>query len=114
MSEQQTINQTTSTESSADRFAGLSNEEILVIHTRFKQYMDNLHESFEKGTASKQVDTPLGRATAVVKVSQEQIDKFKATEYYKLCAAVVDKLDPIVQLLQECDEKYKRLADELR
>lgn len=108
------INQTTSKESSAEKFAGLSNEEILVIHTRFKQYLDTLNESFEKGQASKQIDTPLGKATAIVKVDKEQIEKFKATEYYQLCTAVVEKLSPIVELLQECDENYKKLADELR
>jgi hypothetical protein len=56
----------------------------------------------------------MGKGTAIMQVPDEHIQKFKATEYYKLSKAVVAKLGPIVELLQECDDNFKQLADELR
>jgi hypothetical protein len=105
---------TTTMESAAVRFGGLSNEEILIIYFRFKKYVDDLEESFEKKQISKPVDTPFGKGAAIIKVTQEQIDEFRNTDYYKLSVSVVNKLKPIVELLLECDDTFKKLADELR
>lgn len=102
------------TETAVEKYAGLSNEEILLVYFRFKNYLDNLEENFKDRKVSKQIDTPLGKATAIVEVPQSHIDKFRATDYYKHTVAVVNKLQPIAELLMECDDHFKKLADELR
>jgi hypothetical protein len=96
------------------KYGGLSNSELMLVYYRFKNYVDNLEEGLSKNQVSKSVNTPMGRATAIVQVSDEHIAKFKSTEYYKLSKAIVAKLGPIVELLQECDDSFKQLSDELR
>jgi|694.fasta_scaffold50980_5 hypothetical protein len=96
------------------KYGGLSNSEIMIVYYRFKKYMDDLEEGLSKNQISKTVNTPMGKGTAIMQVPDEHIQKFKATEYYKLSKAVVAKLGPIVELLQECDDNFKQLADELR
>ena len=56
----------------------------------------------------------MGKGTAIIEVSDEHIQKFKSSEYYKLSKNVVAKLGPIVELLEECDDNFKQLANELR
>ncbi len=111
MSTEQT---TTTMESAAVRYGGLSNEEILIVFFRFKKYVDDLESSFEKKQISKAIDTPLGKATAIVGVTQEQIDQFRKSDYYRLSVSVMNKLGPVVDLIMECDDTFKKLADELR
>lgn len=96
------------------KYGGLSNSEIMIIYYRFKKYIDDLEEGLSKNQISKVVNTPMGKGTAIMQVSDDHIQKFKSTEYYKLSKAVVAKLGPIVELLQECDDNFKQLADELR
>jgi hypothetical protein len=96
------------------KYGGLSNSEIMAVYYRFKRYVDELEEGLAKNQISKTVMTPMGKGTAIIEVSDENIQKFKSTDYYKLSKAVVAKLGPIVELLQECDDDFKRLADELR
>lgn len=106
----------TKTEETAEsiKYGGLSNSELMLVYYRFKNYVDNLEEGLSKNQVSKSVNTPMGKATAIVQVSDEHIEKFKSTEYYKLSKAIVAKLGPIVELLQECDDSFKQLSDELR
>lgn len=96
------------------KYGGLSNSEIMIVYYRFKKYIDELEEGLSKNQISKSVNTPMGKGTAIIQVSDEHIQKFKSSEYYKLSKNVVAKLGPIVELLEECDDNFKQLANELR
>lgn len=96
------------------KYGGLSNSEIMVVYYRFKKYIDDLEEGLSKNQISKSVNTPMGKGTAIIQVSDEHIQRFKSSEYYKLSKNVIAKLEPIVELIQECDDSFKQLANELR
>lgn len=96
------------------KYGGLSNEELMLVYFRFKKYLDTLEDNLSKNQISKQIDTPMGKATAFMDVSDEHIQKFKATEYYNLTKTLVEKLGPVVELLLECDKNYEKLAEQLR
>lgn len=96
------------------KYGGLSNSEIMIVYYRFKKYIDDLEEGLSKNQISKTVNTPMGKGTAILQVSDENIQKFKSSEYYKLSKNVVAKLGPIVELVEECDDNFKQLANELR
>jgi hypothetical protein len=102
------------TEEAITKYGGLSNGELMLVYFRFKKYLDTLENNLNNNQISKQIDTPLGKATAFINVSDDNIEKFKSSEYYKLTKTLVQKLEPIVELLIECDSTYKKLADELR
>jgi len=93
---------------------GLTNEELLLIFYRFESYLTTLNNNLDNNRTTKVVNTPLGNATAIVNVPQEHVDKFKKTQYYTLVNSVVDKLKPIVELIEECDPSMKELAKEIK
>lgn len=92
----------------------VSNAELLMIYLKFKKYNDNLDKNLSKNLISKEVDTPLGKGIAYIDVPADHVEQFKQTEYYKLSHTIVEKLSPLVELLLDCDESLKKLADELR
>jgi hypothetical protein len=96
------------------KYGGLTNAELLLIYFRFKKYLENLDSNLDQQQISKPIDTPMGKGVAFKKVSSEHVERFKKTEYYKLTRLVVEKLEPIAEIIIECDESLKSLADELR
>lgn len=95
-------------------YGGLSNAELMLVYFRMKKYVDNMEENLKNNKVAKQMHTPLGLATAYMTVPAEHVERFRKTEYYKLANSVVEKLGPLVELIMECDESLKKLADELR
>jgi hypothetical protein len=94
-------------------FAGLSNEEILMIYYRFKSYLERTNQNLKNKKMSKPMDTPLGPAMAFTVVRDSHIQKFVDSEFYHLTNDVVNKLQPIVELLEECDE-YKSIIKQIK
>lgn len=101
-------------EESAVKYGGLSNAEIMMVYFRFKSYLKHTDENLNKRRLSKVIDTPLGKATVLTEIPESHVTKFRDTEFYKLTKNIVEKLDPVVELILECDESYQKLADELR
>lgn len=98
-----------------ERFAGLDNKEILTIYYRFRKYADNLEKQINNKKLVKIVDQPnTGLALATKNLSDEHIKQFKDTEFYKMVYSILDKLAPIVNIIEECDQSVKHLIDEVR
>lgn len=107
-------NTITTEETSAVKYGGLDNKEIMLVYYKLKSQTEKLNKNLDAKRIAKSVDTPFGEGVAFIEVPQKHIDMFKETEYYKLLHSVIEKLEPIVQLLEECDSSLKTLADELR
>lgn len=98
-----------------ERFAGLNNKEILTVYYRFRGYADNLEKQIKNKKLVKIVNEPnSGMALATKNLSDEHIQKFKETEFYQMVYSILDKLAPIVQIIEECDQSVKHLIDEIR
>lgn len=95
-------------------FGGLNNKELQIVFYKMKDVVKNLDDNLDNCKIQKVVDTPMGRGVAYMSISQEKVDKFKSSEYYKLLHDLVNKLQPIVEVIEDCDESCKSFADELR
>jgi len=95
-------------------YSGLSNEEIIMIYYRFDKYLKGLNENLDNNRVTKSIQTPLGSGLQIISVPQEHVDKFKKTQYYNLVTSIVDKLKPIVDLIEECDPSLKELAETVK
>lgn len=93
---------------------GLTNEEIIMIYYRFDKYLSGLNSNLEQNRISKPVETPMGNGIAIIKVPEEHVKMFKESQYYELLNSIVDKLKPIVSLIEECDPALKTLAEEIK
>jgi hypothetical protein len=94
-----------------DKYAGLDNKELVLVYYRLDNYLTTLNKNLDKNVAMKQVETPMGIANAIKEVPKEHVEKFKTTEYYITLCEVVNKLKPIVDIIIECDDSIKKLAE---
>jgi hypothetical protein len=100
--------------SEENRFAGLSNAEIVFMYYRLKNYKTVLDKNLDKNMVTKQVETPLGIATAIREVKPEFVAKFKETEYYKTACDIIEKLTPVVSIIEQCDDSVAKLLEEFK
>lgn len=95
------------------QFKGLSNEEIIFLYYTSLSRYNKKKEELDKGVISKKIPTPVGDAVMFRKISNEHVEKYKNTNYYKLLISTIEKLKPIVEILQDIDE-YKKLIEEVK
>jgi predicted N-acyltransferase len=81
------------------RFADLTNQEIVMIHDKFKTYLDELNSKLNKNTVHERIMTPMGEGIKVHKLTDEQVDEVKNTEFYQCSTSIVKKLGPIKDLI---------------
>jgi hypothetical protein len=96
---------------SIEKYAGLNNKEILLVYYRLENYLNVLNKNLAMNVVTKQIETPMGIATAMKEVPKEHVDKFKKTEYYITLCEVVKKLKPIVDIITECDDSVKKAVE---
>ena len=101
-------------EKTEERFAGLSNTEITFMYYRLKNYLDTLNKNLDKNMISKQIETPLGVATAIKEVKPEYVQKFKETEYYKTACNIIEKLNPVVSIIEQCDDSVIKVLEQFK
>jgi hypothetical protein len=83
----------------------LSNEEILVVYYRFSKYLDEINKSLEKNMIIKKVDGPGGMiANGIRMIDDEEKEKFLSSQFYKTTQNIVEKLQPVVVLIEDVEE----------
>lgn len=85
-------------------FAGLTNEEIVVIHSRFKDHLNNMDKLLNEKAFMKNINLSKSEG-AVIKVPLQtgDVEKIRQSEYYLLTKQVVDKLESVVEMIQETE-----------
>lgn len=102
------------TQDDTSKYAGLSNKEIILVYYRMSKELKTMNYNLAKNIVTKQVETPMGMATAMANVPPEHVEKFKETEYFKTFNEVVEKLKPIVDIIVECDNDLKKIVEEFK
>jgi len=97
-----------------EKFAGLNNLEITFLYYRLKNYMYVLDSNLDKNMVSKQVKTAIGITSAIKEVKPEYVKKFRNTEYYKTACEIIEKLTPVVTIIEECDDSVKKVLEEFK
>jgi hypothetical protein len=98
---------------SAEKYAGLDNKEIILVYYRLENYLKVLNKNLDMNVVTKQVETPMGIATAMKEVPKEHVEMFKQTDYYQTLCNVIEKLKPIVEIITDCDDSVKKLKETL-
>jgi hypothetical protein len=91
----------------------LTNEELLVIYYRFKRYLDKLEQNFKDRRIAEPIETPIGPGVTFREIDSDYIDAFKTSPNYMLAVSLVEKLKPVVDIIEDVPE-MKTLAEELR
>lgn len=91
----------------------LTNEEILLIFYRFSGFIEKTESAFENKKIASPIDTPYGQGSIFKIISDEDISKLKCSDNYVLSKALVEKLKPIIEVIEEHPE-YKEYSDKLK
>lgn len=85
-----------------NNFAGLTNEELVVIHARFKDHLNSMDKMLADKVFLKNINLSK-KEGAVIKVplSDSDVTKIQNSEYYTLTKQVVDKLEGVVEIIQD-------------
>jgi hypothetical protein len=86
-----------------DPYAGLSNEELIVIYKKFKDFSNEVNKNLSNNVLHQKVNTPIGEAVRVITLTDEDVEKYKASELYKHSESIVNKLKVIVELISSTD-----------
>ena len=97
-----------------NKFAGLTNKEIVLVYYRLKQYFDMVDSNLEKGYSTKTINSSIGVTTSLKPVSKESIDKFKQSLYYVTLQETLIKLENVTKLIEECDDEVMSIIQQLK
>ena len=89
-------------------FKGLSNKELLLIFNRVDIYFENLNKNLERSEFHKSINTSTGIRTEIIELSSNDIKSILDSEYYNTMKSIIDKLEPIISLINEEEPKLKR------
>jgi hypothetical protein len=92
------------------RFGNLSNKEIILTYHKMKGMVDQMEENLLNLRIQKV--TPKG--ITYRDITKEQAEKLKSSEYYTVIHDVVKTLNPIVELLEDCDAELKKFSNGLK
>ena len=86
----------------SNNFAGLTNEELVVIHARFKDHLANMDKMLQEKTFMRNINlSKNGGAVIKVPLGNGEAEKILESEYYQITKRVVDKLSTVVEIIQE-------------
>jgi hypothetical protein len=105
---------TTDKKTSEEKYAGLTNAELVLVYYRLSNHLNTLNKNLEKGVVTKQVETPMGVVSAIKQVPPKSITKFKKSLYYTTLCMVVEKLQPTITIIEECDDSIKEILNQLK
>lgn len=92
-----------------------TNEELLVIHTRLKDFYRTTQANLDKGRMLVEMDMPhIGKTVVAVPISPEAIQALRESRFYTLGIELLDRLDPVASFIAEEDESVRQLLDELK
>ena len=92
------------------KYAGLSNKDIIMTYHKMKGIVDTMEKNLKKSRIQKSTDN----GVTYHDITQDQVEKFKTTEYYHVIHNVVKTLSPIVELLEDCDAELKKFSEGLK
>ena len=80
---------------------GLNNKELLLIFNRVDKYFNDLNKNLENSELHKTTFNSKTPEIEVFELSSEDIKTIMDSEYYNTLKSIVDKLEPIIELINE-------------
>lgn len=95
--------------SAQEKFAGLDNVEISMVYYRFSQVLKRINKNIEQRIITKTVNLPGSgaRIEAPLPMNDKIKDELTDSMFYKTVQSIVDKLEPIVEIIEDYDSSIK-------
>jgi hypothetical protein len=97
-------------------FKDLNNSEISLVYYQFRDHLQRLNSELDLKLRSERIDihiedfkvTPL----VLITISDEEVAAIRSSHYYQTIVSIVEKLKPIVELIEEAEPHIKTELDE--
>ncbi len=94
----------------------LDNTEISCVYYQFKSYLDDLDNNLNAGIRSEKITIDIGvteiQPIVLIKMTSEEVAAVKGSHFYRTVRSIVDKLQPVVELIEEAEPDIKTKLDE--
>jgi hypothetical protein len=98
----------------------LNNSEISLVFYQFNRHFTEMNEQLSKNMIAEKVNIDMGEngppitpiIVAVEKVDNDEVAAIRSSHYYKTIKSLVDKLSPIVEMIEEAEPHIKESLDE--
>jgi len=94
----------------------LNNTEISCVYYQFKSYLDDLDNNLNAGIRSEKITIDIGvteiQPIVLIKMTSEEVAAVKGSHFYRTVRSIVDKLQPVVELIEEAEPDIKTKLDE--
>jgi hypothetical protein len=99
------------------KFEELSNSEISVVYYNFKRHLDEMNAQLDNKMFSEKVNietddpnAPPVRPIVVVveRITDDEVAAIRSSHYYQNIKSLVDKLQPVVELIEEAEPEIKK------
>jgi hypothetical protein len=98
----------------------LNNSEISLVFYQFNKHFTEMNEQLSKNMIAEKVRIDMGEngppitpiIVAVEKVDNDEVAAIRSSHYYQTIKSLVDKLSPIVEMIEEAEPHIKESLDE--
>jgi hypothetical protein len=98
----------------------LNNSEISLVFYQFNRHFTEMNEQLSKNMIAEKVNIDMGEngppitpiIIAVEKVDNDEVAAIRSSHYYQTIKSLVDKLSPIVEMIEEAEPHIKESLDE--
>jgi hypothetical protein len=98
----------------------LNNSEISLVFYQFNKHFTEMNEQLGKNLIAEKVSIDMGEngppitpiIVAVEKVDNDEVAAIRSSHYYQTIKSLVDKLSPIVEMIEEAEPHIKESLDE--
>jgi hypothetical protein len=85
----------------------LDNQEISLVYYQFKKYFDEFNSELNNGYRTESVDINGLKGMAVIKMSEKEVTAIKNSHLYLTTKSIVDKLQPVIEMIEEAQPEIK-------
>ena len=98
----------------------LNNREISLIFYQFNKHFTEMNEQLDKNMIGEKIKIDMGEngppitpiIVSVEKVNSDEVAAIRSSHYYQTIKSLVDKLSPIVEMIEEAEPNIKSDLDE--
>ena len=94
----------------------LDNTEISCVYYQFKTYLEDIDHNLNAGIRTDKITLDIGateiQPIVLVKITSEEVAAIRSSHFYKTVKSIVDKLQPVVELIEEAEPDIKTKLDE--
>lgn len=97
-------------------FKDLNNHELSLIYYQFRDHLDKLNVEMSQKIRSERLPMKIDdldvQPIVLIPLSDEEVAAVKGSHYYQNIISIVDKLKPIVEMIEEAEPHIKIELDE--